>query len=269
MQPLDKTLRNRLEKTVKEAREVAESAAKAVLEQLGVKEKTPFLHLTESERDLRRKLRAHGRMLFARFLAENNLLMYPDPDDPVAVTLEECEDLVAGTLQDVTAGYCLAGWQADHAALMALAPVKASPDVEAITAAIRAIYEPWLQASARYLQKIVQEAGYPGGTIASKAPSSFNENECLLFVDGLRFDAAKKLAELVAGQGCQVEEEPKWAALPSVTATGKPSVTPIRDQVFGFDTHTDFEPSVRDTGQEKRGANSGTLIMKATTGAGS
>ena len=35
------------------------------------------------------------RMLFARFLAENNLLMYPDPDDPVAVTLEECEDLVA------------------------------------------------------------------------------------------------------------------------------------------------------------------------------
>jgi len=33
------------------------------------------------------------RMLFARFLAENNLLMYPDPDDPVAITLEECEDL--------------------------------------------------------------------------------------------------------------------------------------------------------------------------------
>ena len=35
------------------------------------------------------------RMLFARFLAENNLLMYPDPDDPVPVTLEECEDLAA------------------------------------------------------------------------------------------------------------------------------------------------------------------------------
>jgi hypothetical protein len=33
------------------------------------------------------------RMLFARFLAENDLLMYPDPDDPVPVTLEECEDL--------------------------------------------------------------------------------------------------------------------------------------------------------------------------------
>jgi len=33
-------------------------------------------------------------MLFARFLAENNLLMYPDPDQPIPVSLEECEELV-------------------------------------------------------------------------------------------------------------------------------------------------------------------------------
>lgn len=121
MQPLEKTLRNKLERTIKEAREVAEDAACAALAQLGVGEATPFIHLSDQDRELRRKLRAHGRqlgdklnggkeqtierlveevayehwhrMLFARFLAENNLLMYPDPDDPVAVTLEECEDL--------------------------------------------------------------------------------------------------------------------------------------------------------------------------------
>jgi hypothetical protein len=121
MQPLEKSLRNQLERTVKEARDIAEAAAKAALEQLGVGEASPFAHLREGERELRRKLRIHGRqlgdslnggkvqtmdrlieevayehwhrMLFARFLAENNLLMYPDPDDPVAVTLEECEDL--------------------------------------------------------------------------------------------------------------------------------------------------------------------------------
>jgi len=123
MQPLDKTLRNRLEATIKTARELAENAARASLQQLGVGETTPFSHLSEVERELRRRLRVHGRqlgdqrqahgeqeigrlieetayehwhrMLFARFLAENNLLMYPDPDDPVAVTLEECEDLAA------------------------------------------------------------------------------------------------------------------------------------------------------------------------------
>jgi very-short-patch-repair endonuclease len=122
MLPLDKVLRNKLERTVKEARDVAEAAGRAGLEQLGVGEPGPYGHLSEQERALRRRLRIHGRqlgdfrnsrtkqqeterlveevayehwhrMLFARFLAENSLLMYPDPDAPVPVTLEECEDL--------------------------------------------------------------------------------------------------------------------------------------------------------------------------------
>lgn len=122
MQPLEKTLRNQLERTVKKAREAAEDAAEAALQQLGVGDATAFPHLSEDERDLRRRLRIHGRqlgdrrhtdretqeldrlveevayehwhrMLFARFLAENNLLMYPDPSGPVPVSLEECEDL--------------------------------------------------------------------------------------------------------------------------------------------------------------------------------
>lgn len=124
MQPLDKTLRSKLEDTVNDARSAAEEAAKAVLEQLGVGGATPFPHLSEADRELRRRLRAHGRqlgdqrhatteeqeidrlreevayqhwhrMLFARFLAENELLMYPDPQNPVAVTLEECEELAS------------------------------------------------------------------------------------------------------------------------------------------------------------------------------
>ena len=126
MQSLEKTLRNQLERTVKAARTVAEEAAEAALQQLGVGEATAFPHLSEDERDLRRRLRIHGRqlgdrrhnerqtqeldrlieevgyehwhrMLFARFLAENNLLMYPDPSGPVAVSLEECEDPVSYT----------------------------------------------------------------------------------------------------------------------------------------------------------------------------
>ncbi len=38
MQPLDKTLRNRLERTTKDARDIAEDAARAALEQMGVHE---------------------------------------------------------------------------------------------------------------------------------------------------------------------------------------------------------------------------------------
>ena len=140
MQPLDKVLRNRLERTVKDARDIAEAAAQAAMEQLGVGEPTPFPHLKESERDLRRRLRVHGRqlgdqrkpktqqatdrlaekvayehwhrMLFARFLSENNLLMDPDPENPVAVTLEECEDIAAN--EGAANGWELAARFASH-----------------------------------------------------------------------------------------------------------------------------------------------------------
>ncbi|OQX14376.1 MAG: restriction endonuclease subunit M [Thiothrix lacustris] len=123
MQALEKNLRNQLERTVKQARQVAEAAAQATLEQLGAGERHAPAYLDYAGGELRRRLRSHGRqlgdmlqadgiqsplrlreeiayehwhrMLFARFLAENNLLMYPDPDEPVAVTLEECEDLAA------------------------------------------------------------------------------------------------------------------------------------------------------------------------------
>ncbi|MFU2092129.1 Eco57I restriction-modification methylase domain-containing protein [Gallibacterium anatis] len=121
MQTLEKEQRNQLERTIKQAREIAEAAAQNALETLGVGEPKPFEHLNEEERELRRQLRTHGRqlgdikhsdgrqnihqlteevayehwhrMLFARFLAENKLLMYPDPEHPVPLTLEECEEL--------------------------------------------------------------------------------------------------------------------------------------------------------------------------------
>ncbi|MFQ6238239.1 Eco57I restriction-modification methylase domain-containing protein [Sinorhizobium meliloti] len=124
MKPLDRQLRSQLERAVKSARTIADSAARAVLEHLGVGEPNPFPQLSEADADLRRRLRIHGRqlgdkrnsetkaqeldrlteevayehwhrMLFARFLAENNLLMYPDPSGPVAITLQECEDLAS------------------------------------------------------------------------------------------------------------------------------------------------------------------------------
>ncbi|MDW7745484.1 Eco57I restriction-modification methylase domain-containing protein [Halomonas sp.] len=130
MQPLDKALRHRLDRTVRKARPVAEQAAEAALEQLGVGEETPPSYLSDNQRALRRRLRAHARslgdplkegaqaitrliaeiayehwhrMLFARFLAENELLMY----DGVAVTLEECEELAE---EEAETGERTSGW---------------------------------------------------------------------------------------------------------------------------------------------------------------
>lgn len=119
MPPLESTLRRRLENTVVAARGVAEAGARAALESLAVHHHEPYGHMKPEARALRNHLRARARqlgdvqnakgelgighlvhecayehwhrMLFARFLAENHLLI--DPVSKVAVSLEECEEL--------------------------------------------------------------------------------------------------------------------------------------------------------------------------------
>jgi hypothetical protein len=118
-QPLAKPLRSQLEITVKSARDVAEKAALAALRQLAVSEAKAPDYLSDDLKALRRRLRAHGRalgdvkakddtqglqrlvwevayehwhrMLFARFLAENGLLMW---ELGAPVSLEDCQNLV-------------------------------------------------------------------------------------------------------------------------------------------------------------------------------
>lgn len=137
MQALDKNLRSALEKTIKAARTVAETAAHAAVEQLGVGHDKPEAFLGDAEKALRNHLRTHGkqlgdardskstnptygkqevqhlveevayqhwhRMLFARFLADNNLLMY----DGVAAAIEECDELAPD--EGAKSGWELAG----------------------------------------------------------------------------------------------------------------------------------------------------------------
>lgn len=109
MAALDSTLRRQLERTVVSARTTAESAADKALKRLGMHQHEPPSTLSPEERTFRRELAAQKsqlanyqalveqcayehwhRILFARFLAENELLIHPTAG--VAVSLEDCDD---------------------------------------------------------------------------------------------------------------------------------------------------------------------------------
>jgi hypothetical protein len=117
MVSLARDLRRDLETKAREARVLAEVGARKALERLGVHLSASPGYLTDQEKKLRAKLRAHAkrlgdrrhsdgsqdidrlvpevayehwhRMLFARFLAENDLLL----DDGLALTLADVQEL--------------------------------------------------------------------------------------------------------------------------------------------------------------------------------
>ena len=118
MPALDSKLRSQLDDVCQKAREKAEEAARSALQKRAVDAAEPHAHFAPADKELRNRLRARGRqagdvrlanktqgidqlvqelayeywhrMLFARLLAENHLLMHPNG---VAVSLEECEEL--------------------------------------------------------------------------------------------------------------------------------------------------------------------------------
>ena len=127
MTTLATPLRNQLQRAVQQARVAAEQGARQALEALAVHHHEPWGSMDTEQRYLRRRLRAHGRqlgdeldqqsgrqrldrlveevayefwhrMLFARFLAENDLLI--EAQYGVPISFEECEELAREKGQD-------------------------------------------------------------------------------------------------------------------------------------------------------------------------
>lgn len=161
--------------------------------------------------------------------------------------------LTAGETNELAEAYITSGWQADDAELRALACINRQEDFEAVKMVIRAVYLPWAEDAARYLQKVVHQKGYPGKRNMKATPTSKKAGECILFVDGLRFDVARRLAGILKSKNLSVEETPGWAAIPSVTATGKAAVTPVAHLLSGQEVNSDFEACIASTGQSLKG----------------
>ena len=142
--------------------------------------------------------------------------------------------------------YADEGWRCDRAAIEALAGRGAGFDGQALVAeVVRALYEPWLDASARRLQELLTGEDMSALTAGVDAEAEC----CILFVDGLRFDLAAMLSERLQGRGLRTRLSHRLAPFPTVTATAKPLASPAHRACVNAASAEDFYPLLSGNGR--------------------
>jgi len=166
----------------------------------------------------------------------------------LAVLAKRTATTLGGESADAMAKlYAEGGYLADDAAMRALACVKTAEDTAAVQAAVRCMYLPWLEDTARHFQQCLAVKALP--TVAQQEEVEAAANECLLFADGLRFDIGQRLAAMAGERQMEVSTGSRWAALPTVTATAKPAVSPVAQKLRGGHLGADFSPEAAEGGE--------------------
>ena len=161
------------------------------------------------------------------------------------------QPVAGGSPDDIARAYVDRGWQADAATWEAIALAPAA-DQQLIADVLRTLVEPWLDDSARVFQSAVERVPLPG---PAQPRVEADDDGCVLFVDGLRFDLGQRLSERLEARGCRVEVRHRWAAIPTVTATAKAAATPAADRFAGDELGAAFAPRLVDANRPATAEN--------------
>jgi hypothetical protein len=176
-------------------------------------------------------------------------------ESPYAVALEPLGRLAkvaktalgGATAEAMAADYASQGWRCDRAAMEALCRLKQGAESSQVTKVVRALYQPWLDRSARRFQELMSSPGVDPHKLTTAVAAE--RDTCVLFADGLRFDVGAILQERLEAQGFRVRMSHRIAPIPTVTATAKPVASPAHGSCSGKADAEDFAPVITSSNQ--------------------
>ena len=137
--------------------------------------------------------------------------------------------------------YTTKGFNIDQYMRKALAVVKTEKDKEIVKSIILLFYQPWLVNMAYKFQKLVAQ---DASIFTAQTAASETENY-VLFVDAFRYELAQEFTKRLEKQKLKVSLRAGWSAIPSLTPTAKPNVSPIATAVSTQSTITEFRPQLQ------------------------
>jgi hypothetical protein len=132
------------------------------------------------------------------------------------------------------------GFKTDQYMRKALAKVKSEKDKTIVKSLIQLFYQPWLEnITAKFQKHVMQDAGIFTSQTAKPELESY-----VLFVDAFRYELAEEFKHRLEKQKLKVSLNAGWSAIPSLTPTAKPNVSPIATAVSIQSQITEFRPQL-------------------------
>lgn len=131
------------------------------------------------------------------------------------------------------------GYQIDLA-LKELSQISVSKEYKAvIEVMVDLFYKPWLEKLTKYFQVLVKKN--VASIYDTKSPSIIEKADFVLFVDAFRYDIAIEFCQQLSNK-FEATLQQSWSALPSLTPTSKPSVSPIVSRISKTSNIKNFQP---------------------------
>jgi len=150
------------------------------------------------------------------------------------------EPFPSSNISDLKAYYEASGYMADQHMRKAYAVVRSEKDKEVVKSIIQLVYQPWLENINILFQKLVEkDTSIFSGQKAAEETEGF-----VLFVDAFRYELAHEFADRLKKIKYQVILNSSWSAIPSLTPTAKPNVSPVAISVSETSPIKEFRPQL-------------------------
>ena len=159
----------------------------------------------------------------------------------VAMSSKTQEAFSTSSIDAIKDYYIIQGYTVDQNMRKALAAVKSEKDKAIIKSIIHLFYQPWLENITYKFQKLVAQ-----DTAIFTQQSAASESESyVLFVDAFRYELAVEFCRRLEKQKLKVSLQAGWSAIPSLTPTAKPNVSPVATAVSTKSDITEFRPQLQ------------------------
>lgn len=145
------------------------------------------------------------------------------------------------TIDELKNYYISDGYKADQNMREALAAVKTEQDKILIKSLIQFIYRPWLELITNKFQELIAL----DATIFTSQTATVETESYVLFVDAFRFELAQEFCTRLLKFKYKVKLETNWSAIPTVTSTAKPAISPMATAVCETSNIKDFRPQLK------------------------